>query len=170
MPCGPSHNDFGGRHPWTEHLEMDTSTRKSHILNMHKALLKQMSNSDVIPGKMKARFERIEGSNNAVLNGEVILKRFKLFKRHGMNAVAPLLPKNIHEIPSGEHLWKAFQHGVCLDLHWKQQKAPFEGKAREKKDVLLWVGPRMLQDTSSRQEKRSGSPRHMWLLQHGSQS
>jgi hypothetical protein len=75
----------------TEHLKMDTTTtQNSCILKARKALLKQMSNSDVIPGKMKARFEKIEGTNDDVLDGrEVILKRFKLFKRHLMNAVVP---------------------------------------------------------------------------------
>jgi hypothetical protein len=55
----------------TEHLEMDASTKRSCILKMcKKALLKQMSNSDVIPGEiMKARFEKIEGTaDDAVLS------------------------------------------------------------------------------------------------------
>jgi hypothetical protein len=36
----------------TEHLEMDTTNQNNCVLKMCKALLKQMTNSDVIPGEM----------------------------------------------------------------------------------------------------------------------
>jgi hypothetical protein len=112
----------------TEHLEMDTSTQ--NILKMCKALLKQMSNSEVVPTGMKEKFEKIEGTNDAVLNGKVILKRFKLFKRLVMNSAVPLLPKNVQEIPSGKHLWEAFDR-VCPNLQNKQQQVLLTKKPEE---------------------------------------
>jgi hypothetical protein len=67
-------------------------------------------------------FQKLEGTTHAGLSGEAILKRLKLFRRKMVNIVVPLLPKNIHEIPSGKCLWEAFD-GVCLALCKMQQKA-----------------------------------------------
>jgi hypothetical protein len=115
-----------------EHLEMDTTNESNCILKMHRALLKQMTNSNVIPGEMKASFQKIEGTTDNVLNGEVILKRFKLFKGKMMNAIVPLLPKNIHDIPSGKDHWEAFDR-VCLIICKKQQKASLVKSRRKEK-------------------------------------
>jgi hypothetical protein len=98
----------------TEHLEMDAANQNNCILKMHKALLKQMTNSDIVPGELKASFQKIEGTADDVLNGEAILKRFKPFKGKMMNNIVPLLSKNIHDIPSGKHLWEAFDLRPCL--------------------------------------------------------
>ena len=116
----------------TEHLERDTANQHSYILKMYKALLKQLISSDIISGKMKGKFQKIEGTTDNVLSGETILKRFKLFKRHMMNSIVPLLPKNIHEIPSGKHLWEAFDR-ICLNLYKKQQKATLAKKRKKEK-------------------------------------
>jgi hypothetical protein len=116
----------------TEHLEMDATNQNNCILKMHKALLKQMTNSDVVPGELKASFQKIEGTADDVLNGEAILKRFKPFKGKMMNTIVPLLPINIHDIPSGKHLWEAFDR-VCLAVCKKQQKASLTKRRRKEK-------------------------------------
>ncbi len=36
-----------------------------------------------------------------------------------MNTIVPMLPKNIHEIPSGKQLWEAFDR-VCLELYTQE--------------------------------------------------
>jgi hypothetical protein len=53
-----------------------------------------------------------------------------------MNAVVPLLPKNINIIPSGKHLWwEAFEH-VCLNLcSKKQQNALLAKKCKKQKSA-----------------------------------
>ena len=102
-----------------EHLEMDAPHQHSCV---RRALLKQMISSDVISGDVKGKFQKIEGTVDDLLSGEAVLKQLKLLKRHMVNKIAPLLPKNIHEIPSGKCLWEAFD-GVCLALCKMQQKA-----------------------------------------------
>ena len=121
-----------------EHLEMGTPHQRSCVLNTRKALLKQMISSDIVSGDTKGKFQKIEGTADNVLSGKAILKRFKLLRRHMVSDIVPfLLPENTHEIPSGKHLWEAFDR-ICLALHKKQQKALLLKKGRRRRWQLHW--------------------------------
>jgi hypothetical protein len=93
----------------SEDLEKCTSDQHSFCLKTYKKLVTEMIRTDVIPRDLKGKFSTIEGTSTAnELTGKQILKRYKLFKKYMMNTLVPMLPKNIHDIPSGKQLWEAF--------------------------------------------------------------
>jgi hypothetical protein len=49
-----------------------------------------------------------------------------------MNTLIPMLPKNIHEIPSGKQLWEAFDN-VSIELYKKRQKMLLAKKRKKEK-------------------------------------
>jgi hypothetical protein len=67
-----------------------------------------------------------------VLTGAQILKRYKLFNKHMMNTLIPMLPKNIREIPSGNQLWEAFDN-VSIELYKKRHKVLLAKKHKTEK-------------------------------------
>jgi hypothetical protein len=111
--------------------EKSAVEQHSFCLKSYNHILRKMVASKLIPSELKEKFKRIDGTATAnVLSGEGILTKYKLFKKHLMNSLIPLLPKTIHDIPSGKQLWDAFDD-VCVELYKKKQKVSLAKKRKK---------------------------------------